>query len=80
MKKVCSIIALSSMTLSLSSFNSQNELQTPHDDCSEEAADVQLLYLSVGYSFQESFEAANEYYDFCMDEESPALLTDADLN
>ena len=74
MKKVFSIIALSAMTLSLSSFTVNNDPLLPDDDCAESAVDLQQSYLDAGYSETEAFQAAEEYYDFCISEDTPVLL------
>ena len=78
MKKFFSIIALGAMTLSLSSFTLNSD-PLPDDDCAETAVAVQQLYLETGHSQVESFQAADEYYNFCVAEGTPEELTDADL-
>ncbi|WP_033408698.1 hypothetical protein [Psychroflexus tropicus] len=75
MKKVFSIIALSAMTLSLSSFNSHSKIiDDPHSMCLDAAADLQMSYLSAGYSWEHAVGAGIEAYSFCMASESPQML------
>jgi|GEM_PF-3110337 hypothetical protein len=53
------------MTLSLSSFDSQQENEfDPHNTCLRSSANLQLAYLDAGYSWMDSVNAGIEYYNF----------------
>jgi hypothetical protein len=64
MKKFFSIIALSAMTLSLSSFDNNEVIENPHDDCVAEAnAHGEFM---DGYNGVSSIGHAFAYYStFC---------------
>ena len=68
MKKVFSIIALSAMTLSLSSFtNSDQQIEVDLKmDCMNLQHDVYAAYLSNGSTLDEAFDAAIAAYDGCV--------------
>lgn len=63
------------MTLSLSSFDSQSQtIEDPHGMCLEASANLQMSYLSAGFSWMESVAAGIDAYNFCMASESPHML------
>ncbi|QSS97540.1 hypothetical protein [Psychroflexus sp. ALD_RP9] len=66
MKKVCSIIALSAMTLSLSSFNSSNtSMFRSETDCVQLAMDVHDSWTRQGFTDRYAAGKADEAYESC---------------
>ncbi len=67
MKKVCSIIALSAMTLSLSSFekHSNTSMFISETDCVQLAMDVHDSRTRQGFTYRYAAGKADEAYESC---------------